>query len=164
MRPESLLCQRRRKTLLEEVVLISKLDQITHESNQNTEQQQRPIVDVEDKVAKGDSLPMAHRQDLGELALGQNIVDRVSLEWLPNLRTRFCSRSVLYLMIVITSYFICEELTVVARDTKVRTEEITRDISNLARKLNSNRLDDQALLHIGAEVRADDVLVGKSHT
>jgi DNA-directed RNA polymerase subunit beta len=53
-----------------------------------------------------------------------------------------------------------EELTVVARDTKLGPEEITRDISNLA-EVQLNRLDDSGIVHIGAEVRADDVLVGK---
>src|SRR3546814_9607386 len=53
-----------------------------------------------------------------------------------------------------------EELTVVARDTKLGAEEITRDISNLA-DTQLNRLDDSGIVYIGAEVRADDVLVGK---
>ncbi|CAM5506078.1 DNA-directed RNA polymerase subunit beta [Eoetvoesiella caeni] len=128
-------------------------------SNQNTNINQRPIVKRGDIVARGDVLADGASTDLGELALGQNML----IAFMPWNGYNFEDSILISEKIVAddryTSIHI-EELTVVARDTKLGAEEITRDISNLA-ETQLNRLDDSGIVHIGAEVRADDVLVGK---
>ncbi len=128
-------------------------------SNQNTNINQRPIVKRGDIVARGDVLADGASTDLGELALGQNML----IAFMPWNGYNFEDSILISEKIVAddryTSVHI-EELTVVARDTKLGAEEITRDISNLA-ETQLNRLDDSGIVHIGAEVRADDVLVGK---
>jgi DNA-directed RNA polymerase subunit beta len=128
-------------------------------SNQNTNINQRPIVGRGDKVSKGDVLADGASTDLGELALGQNML----IAFMPWNGYNFEDSILISEKIVAedryTSIHI-EELTVVARDTKLGPEEITRDISNLA-ETQLNRLDESGIVHIGAEVRADDVLVGK---
>ena len=128
-------------------------------SNQNTNINQRPIVKRGDKVARGDVLADGASTDLGELALGQNML----IAFMPWNGYNFEDSILISEKIVAddryTSIHI-EELTVVARDTKLGAEEITRDISNLA-ETQLNRLDDSGIVYIGAEVRADDVLVGK---
>ncbi len=128
-------------------------------SNQNTNINQRPIVKRGDRVARGDVLADGASTDLGELALGQNML----IAFMPWNGYNFEDSILISEKIVAddryTSVHI-EELTVVARDTKLGPEEITRDISNLA-ETQLNRLDDSGIVHIGAEVRADDVLVGK---
>jgi len=128
-------------------------------SNQNTNINQRPIVSRGDLVARGDVLADGASSDLGELALGQNML----IAFMPWNGYNFEDSVLISERVVAddryTSIHI-EELTVVARDTKLGPEEITRDISNLA-ELQLNRLDDSGIVHIGAEVRADDVLVGK---
>ena len=128
-------------------------------SNQNTNINQRPIVGRGDKVAKGDVIADGASTDLGELALGQNML----IAFMPWNGYNFEDSILLSERVVsddrYTSIHI-EELTVVARDTKLGPEEITRDISNLA-ETQLNRLDESGIVHIGAEVRADDVLVGK---
>jgi DNA-directed RNA polymerase subunit beta len=128
-------------------------------SNQNTNINQRPIVKRGDHVARGDVLADGASTDLGELALGQNML----IAFMPWNGYNFEDSILLSERVVAedryTSIHI-EELTVVARDTKLGPEEITRDISNLP-ELQLNRLDDSGIVHIGAEVRADDVLVGK---
>jgi len=128
-------------------------------SNQNTNINQRPIVVRGDLVTKGDVLADGASTDLGELALGQNML----IAFMPWNGYNFEDSILISEKIVsadrYTSIHI-EELTVVARDTKLGPEEITRDISNLA-ETQLNRLDDSGIVHIGAEVRADDVLVGK---
>ncbi len=128
-------------------------------SNQNTNINQRPIVRRGDVVSKGDVLADGASTDLGELALGQNML----IAFMPWNGYNFEDSILISEKVVAddryTSIHI-EELTVVARDTKLGPEEITRDISNLA-ETQLNRLDESGIVHIGAEVRADDVLVGK---
>ncbi|HEY0293859.1 MAG TPA: DNA-directed RNA polymerase subunit beta [Bordetella sp.] len=128
-------------------------------SNQNTNINQRPIVKRGDRVAKGDVLADGASTDLGELALGQNML----IAFMPWNGYNFEDSILISEKVVAddryTSVHI-EELTVVARDTKLGPEEITRDISNLA-ETQLNRLDDSGIVYIGAEVSADDVLVGK---
>ena len=128
-------------------------------SNQNTNINQRPIVRRGDVVAAGDVLADGASTDLGELALGQNML----IAFMPWNGYNFEDSILISEKVVAddryTSIHI-EELTVVARDTKLGPEEITRDISNLA-ETQLNRLDESGIVHIGAEVRADDVLVGK---
>ncbi|MGO3123950.1 MAG: DNA-directed RNA polymerase subunit beta [Advenella sp.] len=128
-------------------------------SNQNTNINQRPIVRRGDHVARGDVLADGASTDLGELALGQNML----IAFMPWNGYNFEDSILISEKVVAddryTSIHI-EELTVVARDTKLGNEEITRDISNLA-ETQLNRLDESGIVHIGAEVRADDVLVGK---
>lgn len=128
-------------------------------SNQNTNINQRPIVRRGDKVARGDVLADGASTDLGELALGQNML----IAFMPWNGYNFEDSILISEKVVAddryTSIHI-EELTVVARDTKLGPEEITRDISNLS-ETQLNRLDDSGITYIGAEVNADDVLVGK---
>src|SRR5690625_4111395 len=128
-------------------------------SNQNTNINQRPIVKRGDKVERGDVLADGASTDLGELALGQNML----VAFMPWHGYNFEDSILISEKVVAddryTSIHI-EELTVVARDTKLGEEEITRDISNLS-ETQLNRLDDSGIVYIGAEVRADDVLVGK---
>ena len=128
-------------------------------SNQNTNINQRPIVKVGDNVDRGDVIADGASTDLGELALGQNMV----VAFMPWNGYNFEDSILISEKIVAddryTSIHI-EELSVVARDTKLGPEEITRDISNLA-ETQLSRLDDSGITYIGAEVEAGDVLVGK---
>jgi DNA-directed RNA polymerase subunit beta len=128
-------------------------------SNQNTNINQRPIVKVGDMVARGDVVADGASTDLGELALGQNMV----VAFMPWNGYNFEDSILISEKVVAddryTSIHI-EELSVVARDTKLGPEEITRDISNLA-ETQLSRLDDSGITYIGAEVEAGDVLVGK---
>ncbi|MGH6807702.1 MAG: DNA-directed RNA polymerase subunit beta, partial [Ensifer adhaerens] len=128
-------------------------------SNQNTNINQRPIVQVGDRVARNDVIADGASTDLGELALGQNML----VAFMPWNGLNF-EDSILISENVVkddryTSIHI-EELSVVARDTKLGAEEITRDISNLAENQLA-RLDESGIDYIGAEVQAGDVLVGK---
>ena len=128
-------------------------------SNQNTNINQRPIVQVGDRVVRGDVIADGASTDLGELALGQNML----VAFMPWNGLNF-EDSILISENVVkddryTSIHI-EELSVVARDTKLGAEEITRDISNLAENQLA-RLDESGIVYIGAEVQAGDVLVGK---
>src|SRR6195952_1398988 len=128
-------------------------------SNQNTNINQRPIVKVGDRVAKRDVIADGASTDLGELALGQNML----VAFMPWTGYNFEDSILLSERVVAedryTSIHI-EELNVVARDTKLGPEEITRDISNLA-EVQLGRLDESGIVYIGAEVEAGDVLVGK---
>ncbi len=128
-------------------------------SNQNTNINQRPIVKVGDIVAKGDVLADGASTDLGELALGQNML----VAFMPWNGYNFEDSILISEKVVAddryTSIHI-EELSVVARDTKLGAEEITRDISNLAENQLA-RLDESGIVYIGAEVSAGDTLVGK---
>jgi DNA-directed RNA polymerase subunit beta len=128
-------------------------------SNQNTNINQRPIVKVGDKVARGDVVADGASTDIGELALGQNML----VAFMPWNGYNFEDSILISEKVVAedryTSIHI-EELNVVARDTKLGPEEITRDISNLA-EVQLGRLDDSGIIYIGAEVEAGDVLVGK---
>ena len=128
-------------------------------SNQNTNINQRPIVKVGDKVAKRDVIADGASTDIGELALGQNML----VAFMPWNGYNFEDSILISERVVAedryTSIHI-EELSVVARDTKLGPEEITRDISNLAENQLA-RLDESGIVYIGAEVEAGDVLVGK---
>lgn len=128
-------------------------------SNQNTNINQRPMVKVGDHVARGDVVADGASTDLGELALGQNML----VAFMPWNGYNFEDSILISERVVAedryTSIHI-EELSVVARDTKLGPEEITRDISNLAESQLA-RLDESGITYIGAEVEAGDVLVGK---
>jgi DNA-directed RNA polymerase subunit beta len=128
-------------------------------SNQNTNINQRPIVKVGDRVARHDVIADGASTDLGELALGQNML----VAFMPWNGYNFEDSILISEKVVAddryTSIHI-EELSVVARDTKLGPEEITRDISNLAENQLA-RLDESGIVYIGAEVEAGDVLVGK---
>jgi len=128
-------------------------------SNQNTNINQRPIVKVGDIVVCGDVLADGASTDLGELALGQNML----VAFMPWNGYNFEDSILISEKVVAddryTSIHI-EELSVVARDTKLGPEEITRDISNLAENQLA-RLDEAGIVYIGAEVTAGDTLVGK---
>jgi DNA-directed RNA polymerase subunit beta len=128
-------------------------------SNQNTNINQRPLVKVGDHIAAGDVVADGASTDMGELALGQNLL----VAFMPWNGYNFEDSILISERIVAedryTSIHI-EELVVVARDTKLGPEEITRDISNLSERMLS-RLDESGIVYIGAEVEAADVLVGK---
>jgi DNA-directed RNA polymerase subunit beta len=128
-------------------------------SNQNTNINQRPLVKVGDIIAKRDVIADGASTDMGELALGQNLM----VAFMPWNGYNFEDSILISEAIVAedryTSIHI-EELSVVARDTKLGPEEITRDISNLSERM-LGRLDESGIVYIGAEVEAGDVLVGK---
>ncbi|MBR7059353.1 MAG: DNA-directed RNA polymerase subunit beta [Neisseriaceae bacterium] len=128
-------------------------------SNQSTNINQRPVVRVGDKIAKGDVVADGASTDLGELALGQNM----TIAFMPWNGYNFEDSILISERVVAddryTSIHI-EELNVVARDTKLGPEEITREIPNLSERMQS-RLDESGIVYIGAEVEAGDVLVGK---
>ena len=128
-------------------------------SNQNTNINQRPLVRIGDVIAKGDVVADGASTDKGELALGQNML----IAFMPWNGYNFEDSILISERVVAedryTSIHI-EELTVVARDTKLGPEEITRDIASLG-EVQLSRLDDAGIVYIGAEVHAGDVLVGK---
>ncbi len=128
-------------------------------SNQNTNINQRPLVRVGDIIVKGDVIADGASTDLGELALGQNMM----VAFMPWNGYNYEDSILISERVVgddrYTSIHI-EELSVVARDTKLGAEEITRDISSLGEG-QLGRLDDAGIVYIGAEVEAGDVLVGK---
>jgi DNA-directed RNA polymerase subunit beta len=128
-------------------------------SNQNTNINQRPLVKVGDIIAKGDVIADGASTDMGELALGQNLL----VAFMPWNGYNFEDSILISERIVAEDRFTSihiEELQVVARDTKLGAEEITRDISNLS-EAQLSRLDEAGIVYIGAEVEAGDVLVGK---
>jgi len=128
-------------------------------SNQNTDINQRPVVKAGDVIARGDVVADGASTDMGELALGQNLL----VAFMPWNGYNFEDSILISERVVgddrFTSIHI-EELSVVARDTKLGPEEITRDISNLS-EAQLARLDESGIVYIGAEVEAGDVLVGK---
>jgi DNA-directed RNA polymerase subunit beta len=128
-------------------------------SNQNTNINQRPLVKTGERLAGGDVVADGASTDMGELALGQNML----VAFMPWNGYNFEDSILISERVVAedryTSIHI-EELTVVARDTKLGPEEITRDISNLSEGQLA-RLDESGIVYIGAEVEAGDVLVGK---
>ena len=128
-------------------------------SNQNTNLNQRPLVNVGDVVAKGDTLADGSSTDLGELALGQNML----IAFMPWNGYNFEDSILLSERVVEEDRYTTihiEELTCVARDTKLGPEEISADIPNVSEQA-LNRLDESGVVYIGAEVRAGDILVGK---
>jgi DNA-directed RNA polymerase subunit beta len=128
-------------------------------SNQNTDINQRPVVKAGDVIARGDVVADGASTDMGELALGQNLL----VAFMPWNGYNFEDSILISERVVADDRFTSihiEDLSVVARDTKLGPEEITRDISNLS-EAQLARLDESGIVYIGAEVEAGDVLVGK---
>ena len=128
-------------------------------SNQNTCINQRPLVKTGDVIARGDVLADGPATDLGELALGQNML----VAFMPWNGYNFEDSILISERVVhedrYTSIHI-EELTCVARDTKLGPEEITADIPNVSESA-LGKLDESGIVYIGAEVHPGDILVGK---
>ncbi len=128
-------------------------------SNQDTCINQRPIVGAGDRVALGDALADSSSTEMGELALGQNIlVAFMSFEG-GNFEDAIIISQRLVQDDVFTSIHI-EKYEVEARETKLGPEEITRDIPNVGEDSLKN-LDERGIIYVGAEVTANDILVGK---
>ncbi|MCO1334301.1 DNA-directed RNA polymerase subunit beta [Microbulbifer sp. OS29] len=128
-------------------------------SNQNTCINQRPIVTTGDRVARGDILADGPSVDLGELALGQNM----RIAFMPWNGYNFEDSILISERVVQEDRFTTihiQELTCIARDTKLGSEEITADIPNVGESA-LNKLDESGIVYIGAEVGAGDILVGK---
>jgi DNA-directed RNA polymerase subunit beta len=128
-------------------------------SNQNTCINQRPLVHAGDLIARGDVLADGPSTDLGELALGQNLL----VAFMPWNGYNFEDSILISERVVQEDRFTTihiEELTCVARDTKLGPEEITADIPNVGDAALA-KLDEAGIAFIGAEVRAGDILVGK---
>ena len=128
-------------------------------SNQSTCINQRPLVRVGDRVADGDIIADGPSTELGELALGRNVL----VAFMPWSGYNFEDSILISERIarddVFTSIHI-EEFEVMARDTKLGQEEITRDIPNVGEEALKN-LDEAGIVYIGAEVNPGDILVGK---
>ncbi len=128
-------------------------------SNQNTCINQMPLVKVGDKVKAGDIMADGPCTDMGELALGKNML----VAFMPWNGLNYEDAILLSERVsrddVLTSLHI-EEFEVMARDTKLGQEEITRDIPNVGEEALRN-LDEAGVVYIGAEVKAGDILVGK---
>jgi DNA-directed RNA polymerase subunit beta len=128
-------------------------------SNQNTCINQRPLVHTGDVVARGDVLADGPSTDLGELALGQNL--RVA--FMPWNGYNFEDSILISERVVQEDRFTTihiEELTCVARDTKLGPEEISGDIPNVGESALA-KLDESGIVYVGAEVKPGDILVGK---
>ena len=128
-------------------------------SNQNTAINQRPLVKVGDKVNAGDIIADGPSTDLGELALGRNVL----VAFMPyngyNYEDSILISEKVVQEDVFTSIHI-EEFDIMARDTKLGPEEISRDIPNVGEEALRN-LDEAGIVYIGAEVSSNDILVGK---
>ena len=128
-------------------------------SNQNTCMNQKPIVKVGDHVDRNEVLADGPATDMGELALGQNLV----VAFMPwggyNFEDSILLSEELLQKDTLTSIHI-EEFECVARDTKLGKEEVTRDIPNVSEEQLMN-LDSSGIVRIGAEVKSGDILVGK---
>ena len=128
-------------------------------ANQGTCFNQRPIVREGEKVKKGDTLADGPSTDMGEIALGKNILIAF-MEWEGyNYEDAMLINESLVIDDTLTSVHI-EEHTCEARQTKLGPEEITRDIPNVGDEMKKN-LDEDGIVRIGAEVFAGDILVGK---
>ena len=128
-------------------------------SNQNTCINQRPIVKVGDRVDRGDILADGPSVDMGELALGQNM----RIAFMPWNGYNFEDSILVSERVVKEDRFTTihiQELTCIARDTKLGSEEITADIPNVGEGA-LGKLDESGIVYIGAEVDAGDILVGK---
>ena len=128
-------------------------------SNQNTCINQRPLVHAGDAIARDDVLADGPSTDLGELALGQNLL----VAFMPWNGYNFEDSILISERVVQEDRFTTihiEELTCVARDTKLGPEEITADIPNVGESALA-KLDEAGIAFIGAEVKAGDILVGK---
>src|SRR5690606_1523099 len=128
-------------------------------TNQNTCINQRPLVKMGDNVTKGDIIADGPSTHFGELALGRNVL----VAFMPwngyNFEDSILISERIVSEDVFTSIHI-EEFDVVARDTRLGPEEITRDIPNVGEE-SLKHLDEVGIVHVGAEVRAGDILVGK---
>jgi DNA-directed RNA polymerase subunit beta len=128
-------------------------------SNQSTCINQKPLVKVGDLVQKGDIIADGPSTDLGDLALGRNVL----VAFMPWNGYNFEDSILLNERIVKDDVFTSihiDEFEVMARDTKLGPEEITRDIPNVSEETLKN-LDEAGIVYIGAEVQAGDILVGK---
>lgn len=128
-------------------------------SNQNTCINQRPCVMPGEPVSRGDVLADGPSTDLGELALGQNM----RIAFMPWNGYNFEDSILVSERVVQEDRFTTihiQELTCVARDTKLGSEEITADIPNVGESALS-KLDESGIVYIGAEVKGGDILVGK---
>jgi len=128
-------------------------------SNQSTCVNQKPLVRVGDYVHKGDIIADGPSTDLGDLALGRNVL----VAFMPWNGYNFEDSILLNERIVKDDVFTSihiDEFEVMARDTKLGPEEITRDIPNVSEEALKN-LDEAGIVYIGAEVQAGDILVGK---
>jgi DNA-directed RNA polymerase subunit beta len=128
-------------------------------SNQSTCINQKPLVRVGDRIEKGDIIADGPSTDLGDLALGRNVL----VAFMPwngyNFEDSILLNEKIVKEDVFTSIHI-EEFEAMARDTKLGPEEITRDIPNVSEEALKN-LDEAGIVYIGAEVVAGDILVGK---
>ena len=128
-------------------------------SNQNTCINQRPLVRVGDQVQAGEIIADGPSTDLGELALGRNVL----VAFMPWMGYNFEDSILISERVVRDDVFTSihiEEFEVMARDTKLGPEEITRDIPNVSEEALKN-LDEAGIVYIGAEVNPGDILVGK---
>jgi DNA-directed RNA polymerase subunit beta len=128
-------------------------------SNQNTCINQRPLVTVGESVKAGDIIADGPSTDLGDLALGKNVL----VAFMPWMGYNFEDSILLSERVVFDDIFTSihiEEFEVMARDTKLGPEEITRDIPNVSEEALKN-LDEAGIVFIGAEVNPGDILVGK---
>jgi DNA-directed RNA polymerase subunit beta len=128
-------------------------------SNQNTCINQRPLVRVGDSVRAGEIIADGPSTDLGELALGRNVL----VAFMPWMGYNFEDSILISERVVRDDVFTSihiEEFEVMARDTKLGPEEITRDIPNVSEEALKN-LDEAGIVYIGAEVNPGDILVGK---
>ncbi len=128
-------------------------------SNQNTCISQKPIVAQGQRVKKGDVLADGPCTDMGELALGRNVL----VAFMPWRGYNFEDAIVVSEKLVKEDYYTSihiEEFEIEARDTKLGPEEITRDIPNIAEAFLRN-LDESGIIRIGATVKPGDILVGK---
>ena len=128
-------------------------------TNQNTCINQRPLVSTGDVIEKDDVIADGPSTDLGELALGQNLL----IAFMPWHGYNFEDSILVSERVVqedrFTSIHI-EELECIARDTKLGSEEVTSDIPNVSESL-LNKLDESGIVYVGAEVKSGDILVGK---
>ena len=128
-------------------------------SNQNTSINQRPLVDVGENVVKNQIIADGPATELGELALGRNVL----AAFMPWNGYNFEDSILISERIVhddVFSSIHVEEFEIMARDTKLGPEEITRDIPNASEEMLRN-LDETGMVYIGAEVKSGDILIGK---
>ena len=129
-------------------------------TNQDTCINQKPLVEIGQKVTKGQIITDGHSVKRGEVALGKN----VRVAFMPWNGYNFEDSIIISEKIISDDVFTSihiEELEIVARDTRLGPEEITRDIPNVSDEVLS-KLDEEGIIHIGAEVKPGDILVGKT--
>jgi len=128
-------------------------------SNQNSAINQRPLVRAGDRVDAGDIIADGQSTDLGDLAIGKNVL----VAFMPWMGYNFEDSILISERVVKDDVFTSvhiEEFEIMARDTKLGPEEITRDIPNVSEEALRN-LDEAGIVYIGAEVNPGDILVGK---